>query len=495
MVHPRRFMILWALALLAVLPAARAEVTDWRLEDERWYEVKLAGATAGWMHEGLWADDERYRSETRTRMSISRGPVEITLEINSTFTETHDGRPIMMRLVQDMGIQTVHTEWRFEDDRIVETTEQGGRKFSRDLPLPEGKWLTPMAVRRHFIEKRRAGVEKITYRTLDMQNGVEPITVTMIYEGEDRYRFNGRAVPVTAWKTTTSLIQVEANEHYDDSGRAVFQAVDLPLGRMVSRMTTKAAALAADGERAPELLMATFVRPDRPIARSGQATSATLRLRVGMGDLPAIPSAGAQRVEPGADGASATLRVDMNARQAAGEVDREIYLARSAMIDTADEVIREMTADALRGHDGSPLERAGALRAYVNRIVGEKNLDTAFATASETARERSGDCSEHAVLLCAMLRADGIPARVAIGLIYADRFLGERGIFGWHMWTQALIDGQWVDLDATLPQRYHAAHILTGTTALSDSGLAAELATTLMLIGNLEIEVLDVGYE
>ncbi len=63
------------------------------------------------------------------------------------------------------------------------------------------------------------------------------------------------------------------------------------------------------------------------------------------------------------------------------------------------------------------------------------------------------------------------------------------------MWTQALIDGRWVDLDATLPQRYHAAHILTGTTALSESGLAAELASTLMLIGNLEIEVLDVGYE
>ena len=40
-----------------------------------------------------------------------------------------------------------------------------------------------------------------------------------------------------------------------------------------------------------------------------------------------------------------------------------------------------------------------------------------------------------------MLRADGIPARVASGLVYADGFLGSRDIFGWHMWTQALIDG------------------------------------------------------
>ena len=71
-----------------------------------------------------------------------------------------------MRFVQDMGGESVHTEWRFEDDRIVEVARQGDREVSRDWPLPEGDWLTPRAVRRHFADARRAGQREITFSTL-----------------------------------------------------------------------------------------------------------------------------------------------------------------------------------------------------------------------------------------------------------------------------------------------------------------------------------------
>ena len=90
----------------------------------------------------------------------------------------------------------------------------------------------------------------------------------------------------------------------------------------------------------------------------------------------------------------------------------------------------------------TPLERAEAMRAFVFDYIEEKNLSTAFASASEVARTRIGDCSEHGVLLAAMLRADGIPARVAHGLVFVPGFgKKKQGAFGWHMWTQAMIDG------------------------------------------------------
>ena len=98
-------------------------------------------------------------------------------------------------------------------------------------------------------------------------------------------------------------------------------------------------------------------------------------------------------------------------------------------------------------------------------------------------------------MLCAMLRSQEIPARVAVGLVYAESFLQQRGVFGWHMWTQALIDGKWVDYDATLRSRYHAAHVLTSTSDLNDGALPGELGSALQLIGNLEIEVVEVGYD
>ena len=229
----------------------------------------------------------------------------------------------------------------------------------------------------------------------------------------------------------------------------------------------------------------------------GRATTATFRLHVDVGEMPQLPSAASQRVTPGDDGASATLVIDINDNLAAtaAEVGDASYLASSAMVDAGDPLIDKLAARAVREAGADALSRADAMRAAVHRYVTSKGLDTAFATASETARTRRGDCSEHAVLLCAMLRAQKIPARVAVGLVYADAFLGREAIFGWHMWTQALIDGHWIDLDATLTGRYHAGHVLTAVSSLDQGGVDAALASTLPLMGNLQIEVVDVGYK
>ena len=95
----------------------------------------------------------------------------------------------------------------------------------------------------------------------------------------------------------------------------------------------------------------------------------------------------------------------------------------------------------------------------------------------------------------AMLRQQGIPARVVAGLIYADQFAGERGIFGYHMWTQALIERngskRWVDLDATLPagNATDATHIAVSVTALADGELQSSMMNLVPLLGRLEIQV------
>jgi transglutaminase-like putative cysteine protease len=52
------------------------------------------------------------------------------------------------------------------------------------------------------------------------------------------------------------------------------------------------------------------------------------------------------------------------------------------------------------------------------------------------------------MLTAAMCRAQNIPSRTAIGLIY---YLdGTRPKLGYHMWTEVWIQGEWLGLDATL---------------------------------------------
>ena len=72
------------------------------------------------------------------------------------------------------------------------------------------------------------------------------------------------------------------------------------------------------------------------------------------------------------------------------------------MIDCKDERILELAEKAVYGmDDDKPLAKAKAMQKFTNRFITNKNFSTAFASASEVARLRGGDCSEHAVLLCA----------------------------------------------------------------------------------------------
>jgi hypothetical protein len=171
------------------------------------------------------------------------------------------------------------------------------------------------------------------------------------------------------------------------------------------------------------------------------------------------------------------------------------YAAASVVADAKDPEIVALAGRALRGVADEPAARAEALRAAVHRHLSDKNLASGFATASECVRSRAGDCTEHAVLLCALLRSQGIAARVASGLLYVADAGEVRNSYGWHMWTQALVGGAWTDLDAVLPPGgpgFDASHLLTGTSPADGSALDAELVRIVDLMGDLAIEVRSV---
>jgi transglutaminase-like putative cysteine protease len=120
--------------------------------------------------------------------------------------------------------------------------------------------------------------------------------------------------------------------------------------------------------------------------------------------------------------------------------------------------------------------------------VVQKDFTQAFATAAEVARSREGDCTEHAVYLAALARARGIPARVAVGLVY----ITSAQAFGYHMWTEVWIDGRWIPVDATLGQ----GGIGAGHLKLADSNLAGATAygsflPVVQVIGRIQVAVIE----
>jgi transglutaminase-like putative cysteine protease len=96
-----------------------------------------------------------------------------------------------------------------------------------------------------------------------------------------------------------------------------------------------------------------------------------------------------------------------------------------------------------------------------------------------TLENRMGDCNEHAMLLAALARAAGIPARIEAGLVY----LGGRMYY--HAWNLLYL-GRWVTADALfgqLPADVTHIRLVTGS--------QQQQLDLVGVIGNLTIEVVD----
>jgi transglutaminase-like putative cysteine protease len=155
--------------------------------------------------------------------------------------------------------------------------------------------------------------------------------------------------------------------------------------------------------------------------------------------------------------------------------------------------VRKHAADAV-ADETDPWKAAELMEHWVWENLKKKNFSTLLASAAEVAKDLSGDCTEHAVLLAAMCRAREIPSRVAVGLVYVP----ELSSFGGHMWAEVYVNGKWVPLDATLGKGGIAAdHIKFADSSFSDEGDAAPLAEFLPMVSvlsKLKIEIREVKH-
>jgi hypothetical protein len=98
-------------------------------------------------------------------------------------------------------------------------------------------------------------------------------------------------------------------------------------------------------------------------------------------------------------------------------------------------------ARKLKGNESDPCALALAFTKYVFLSL-EKRPTATFSNALETLKAGFGDCGEHSVLLAAMLRSCGIPARVVLGLYYTP----VKKTYSGHAWVMVWT-GTWVFAD------------------------------------------------
>lgn len=494
-----RCVSLVALVLLCGRPAVGAFGSG--SDVDLWYLVTLQGQHAGWMHvkttrqaDEAGPDRERITTEMEWSLTVSRAGTTVASRKKGRFVETAAGRPISMWSMQDLGKSPSESDYEFGSKGITVRTTESGSTTTMTRPLPGGEWKTPHQAAEILTTRVRSGAESIVLTAIDVLGDATPVTITReLLERDQTIEVRGKKVRTTRWKVVQSrLPTLAATEFFDPQGILVRSEVDLGGMVIVTLLADEAAAKRVGV--GPEMMLSTFVEPSRPIARPSRLRRAVFDLSVADGEMPRLPSTGAQSVEAIDAGVGQRLTVDVALRQTEQAADAQKCLGASDLINTTDARVVELSGRAVRGVRDDPLKRAEAIRLFVHRYIRRKSLGVGLASAAEVARSPEGDCTEHAVLTAAMLRAQGLPARVATGLVLVDEIAGRRSIFGYHMWTQALIDGCWVDFDATQPHRFDATHIALSVSALDDGALLGEITSILPLMGRLRIEVVELEY-
>lgn len=495
-----RLLACLLLVLLAPLAASAAPDAPPR---ERWYVLMLQGQRAGHMRAFERTEGDTIYTGSEMTLEVKRGAASVQLRFETRSEESAAGEPKKLETLAQLGFQPIRKTYLFTPDAITLTSDQAGTLTTQRLDLPARAWLTPAAADRSVRAQLAANAQTIDTRTLEdtFTGGLATVTTTRRVLEHASVEALGRTVPGIRWSVSLDLLPTAKSEEWvDEQGELIRGTIDL--GGIQLQQILADRDLALSKLNPPELLVSTLVRPSRPIQRPRQTRSADYLLRVKDGTLPDLPTGAGQRVER----TDAThIRVRINAAgwgdPAPGPADADT--SPSTMINGNDELIAKLAATALR-ESATPDARdpahhpaqAEALRRFVHIFIHAKSLDVGFASASETARTRSGDCTEHAVLLAATLRARGIPARVVSGLVFGEAFAGETNIFGYHLWTRAWLpsaDGpsRWVDLDATLSPSipFDATHIALSESALGDDQSGNAMINLAPLLGRLEIDV------
>lgn len=460
---------------------------------ERYYIMQISGERAGWMRETTSTADGLITNAAEMNLSVKRGPIEITITIETEFVETENNEPVSMRSRQVMGSLPIETTYTFTDTGVQVSTTQSGRTTTTTQPTPSGEWITPERAAAIMRDALASQAESVQVTILDPALGLVPVTTTRSGFEQASIEVLGKTVPGFRTSSESSIAPGSASTDFIDADGKLLRSTASIGGLEITTIAAERDLALADVD-APEMMRSTFISPIGTIERPRKTTRATYVLSSREGPLEDVVETSSQTVERIDE---TTLRVTVIADQftTLGDAPGEQDLASSTMIACTDDAIVALVPRGGASKDAPASVRAEAHRRFVHGFIDEKSLGVGFATASEVARTRVGDCTEHAALLAAVLRADGIPARVASGLVYARDFLGSQDIFGYHMWTRAYIDTpdgpRWVDLDATLPAdvAFDATHITLDESSLGDNDTINAMIALTPLMGRLDITI------
>lgn len=457
----------------------------------------MHGSRIGYNHTIIQRQQHNGREVLRIEgvavMRIVRDSQASSQETRFVSWETPDGQLLDFESTMQAGPVPIRTLGHVNGNRLQLTTTSAGKTMASEISWsPEfgGPYAVEASLQRHLLQPGET--RKIKFL---MPNLNDIVTVEVIARDFEPVAMPSGKVSLlrldTAMRFSTGMVMT-GKSWVDRTGDVLKAFTDE--GSIESLRATKAEALDEKNLGQFDLVEKLSIKLDQPLELGHRATQIRYRVELEGGDPAAVFVSGASQqvkslgphtaeitvyaIRPGRTGGNPTAISDPPT-----DDDRR----PNNMIQSDNPKIVAMAREAA-GDEKDPWKIAVKLEDYVRRIITTKDFSQGFATAAEVAETHEGDCTEHSVLLAALARARGIPARVAIGLVYVER---SRSL-AYHMWNEVYLEGRWIPIDATLARGgIGGAHLQLAHSSLQGATAYSSFLPVLKIAGRLRVAVED----
>lgn len=434
------------LALLGCLATPAASAEEPPPTTTHWMSVLLAGRKIGELEYRRQVTDGRVVTEQRMQLSLNRAGTATPLGYQVRSEETLDGQPLAFASHLQMSAQASTVEGRrLPDGRFAVRSGVGGQTRESVLDWPAGALLAE-GQRRAMQAASLGPAGHYTLLQFNIPN-LQTAAVDIQVVGRETVELPGGNQSL--WHHHQRLSGAGDDQQADlwlDEQGIPLKGRNQLFGQPLEMLSCERACAQAPVQDI-DLLRDALVRSPRALTPALRQSVMRYRIRLDSTQPQPFIETDEQHVQRLPDG---DWQLDVGLSRAGGQAPpgAEDRLP-SEWLQSDAPLIRQLAVQAVGDASDAP-QKMRRLRAFVSDYIDQHGLDVGYASALEVAASRRGDCTEYAVLLAALARAQGIPARVITGMVYADRYAGVSNVFLPHSWMQAWVVDRWVSYDAAL---------------------------------------------
>lgn len=467
-----------------------------QLPQDDWLNLTLMGTKIGYAHiymeKSVYEDEDAIRVRVDMVMDLKRTGTGLRLATTRISYVGMDLVPRYFITTSNETGQDKRIEGRIRDNVAYLETSLAGKTTHSETPISADTIFEGMIS--YFLLQRSIRVgdaHTLHVFNLDLMQSVKTAVSVL---REDQIEFNGKMESVYVVDYTLDMMGgLTTTQWLGHDGTTYRMEIGLMGLKMVLAKSDMQTALGESGEVDVILNTKIFAQGERPTPHA-RRFKAHLRLTEGQLDKAVTidsrqelkvdndPRHGAIEINVPVIDRLETLNLPIQNQHDNEELTQ--FLTSTVYIQAEHPAIQAKATEVIDGEMNAWIS-AQKLCRWVYENIRDKNLKIGFGSALQTLESLAGDCTEHTVLMIAMARSVGIPARVCAGLVF------QRDAFYYHFWPEVYV-GRWVAMDPTLGQiQADANHIQLAGSELESNSMLEFGEGVMRTLNQLEIEVLE----